>query len=60
MRATASVDRTATGRLTRSGGCRGVPPPGDTVSRLARGAVVPVRHCCRADKRDGTAGLVGC
>src|SRR5918996_5677763 len=35
-------------------------PPGLLAPRLARGAVVRLRHHCPRVKRDGTAGLVGC
>jgi hypothetical protein len=39
---------------------RGMSPPGILATRLARGAVVQLRHRCPRVKRDGTAGLVGC
>jgi hypothetical protein len=35
-------------------------PPGLLATRLARGAVVQLRHHCPRVKRDGTAGLAGC
>jgi hypothetical protein len=43
------------------GSKRGMSPsPGVLATRLARGAVVQLRHHCPRVKRDGTAGLVGC
>ena len=49
----------ATRRLTKSGGCRGVQPPGDAGHLARPGPVVHVGQRCREVKRDGTAGLVG-
>jgi hypothetical protein len=48
------------GRLSRSGGYRGVQPPGDTGHMDRPGAGGAGGQGCREVKRDGTVGLVGC
>ena len=55
----------AQGTLPNRAACRAqstsrMSPPGILATRLARGAVVQLRHRCPRVKRDGTAGLVGC